>query len=161
MLCVLEARAHGRTMIQHSQAADLKLPALNAAAPSPVQVSGPAGHSEGKPLDHPSVPTLCVKNSFWKEKVHVFTASNQTCLRRVHFTARGVSVNACCHTLAVLAQQLLQSRTKSVTPNHKAWKGPSPPLGEKNKQANKRTNEQPNQTRPDQTKQTKHNPPKE
>ena len=61
----------------------------------------------------------------------------QTCLRRVHFDHGPVS--ACCHTLAFLSQQLLQSWTESVTPNHKAWKAggkaPSPPLG--GKQRNK------------------------
>ena len=62
----------------------------------------------------------------------------QTCLRRIHFDHGPVS--ACCHTLAFLSQQLLQSWTESVTPNHKAWKAggkaPSPPLGGKNKETN-------------------------
>lgn len=57
-------------MIQHSQAADLKLPALNAAAPSPVSMDPQlADVILGKPLDHPRVdPTVRVTKThlFWK-----------------------------------------------------------------------------------------------
>ena len=42
---------------------------------------------------------------------------------------------ACCHTLAFLSQQLLQSWTKGVTPDYKAWEArgwrDSSPVGEK------------------------------
>ena len=157
MLCVLEARAHGRTMIQHSQAADLKLPALNAAAPSPVQVSGPAGHSDGKPLDHPSVPTLCVKNSSWKEKVHVFTASNQTCLRRVHFHhgPGGVSQcllpHTCCPRPAASAKP-----DQERHPQSQGLEGSISATGGKkqtSEQTNKRTTK-PNQTKPNKRNKT-------